>query len=115
MGLGAIGRPSSEECAWIDGWQCSASDRLENGRIVRKCCREGTSPAAIAATRRIEGGLKLLVVVWGFDLGDRISRRWVTGDRKCPECSSSGENPVNKILSLEAITAAPVVVEGPSQ
>lgn len=45
----------------------------------------------IAATMRVRGCLKILVVVGEVDLGSHIGRRWLTGARKCSKSYRGGE------------------------
>lgn len=65
----------------------------------------------IVAMTRIEGGLKMSVVLRGVDLGGRIGWRLLIGTNKYPESGGDGGNPANKTPLPIATMETPALVD----
>lgn len=68
-------------------------------------------PMVIVAMMRVEGGLKMSVVLRGVDLRGRIGWRLITGTNKYPESGDDGGNPANKTPLPIATMETPALVD----
>lgn len=81
-----------------------------------KCRQEmATLLAEIATTTRVEGGLKISVMVGGVNLGGRIGRLWLASARKCIQRGVGDGNLEYVKQSSTATVVVLVLVEGPGQ
>lgn len=66
----------------------------------------------ITITVEVVAGLKWKVLTRGTDLGNHLRQRWLVDAKKGPESCNGNGNPMNKMSSMAATAAAPVLVEG---